>query len=65
MQEAFTLILIISQIQFIGDKLMLKHIGGSMCPLFKQQYRYQLKDKLVIPSDFCAKKRIATVLKSF
>lgn len=33
--------------------------------LFKKQYRYQLKDKLVIPFDLCAKKRIATVLKSF
>lgn len=33
MKEAFTVIPIIFQILFIGDKLMLKHIGG-VCALY-------------------------------
>lgn len=32
-KDAFTAIPVIFQIQFIGDKLMLKHIGG-VCALY-------------------------------
>ena len=55
--------LIISNMQIKGYKLIVKHTGECNF-LLKQQYRYQLNSKLDIPFDLCAKKRIATVLKS-